>query len=109
MKLRSSRSFKYKNTGKFTEEKDKWVNLENILLRGGPPVGETDLTLQVYGVYSLPEIFSKLQQSGSVDTWTYNIKFGDIQLPGGKFNPRELTEDELKEMDNKKKAPTENK
>ena len=105
MKLRSSRSFKYKNTGKFTEEKDKWINLENILLRGGPPVGETDLTLQVYGVYSLPEIFSKLQQSGSVDAWTYNIKFGDIQLPGGKFNPRELTEDELKEMDNKKKPP----
>ena len=110
MKLRSSKSFKYKNSAKFTEEKDKWINLENILSRGGPQVGDTDVTLQVYGVYSLPEIFSKLQQSGSVDTWSYLIKFSDIQLPGGKFNPRELTEDELKEMENKKKpAPKINK
>ena len=104
MRIRSSKSFKFK-AGAYKEEKDKWVNLENILTRGGPQVGDTDFTLQIYGVYSLPELFSKLQQSGSVDTWTYLIKFSDIQLPGGKFNARELTEDEIKEMENKKKPP----
>ena len=104
MKIRSSKSFKFK-TSAFKEEKDKWVNLENILNRGGPQVGDTDFTLQVYGVYSLPEMFSKLQQSGSVDTWTYLVKFSDIQLPGGKYNQREMTEEELKEIENKKKPP----
>ena len=104
MKIRASRSFKFKS-GAYKEDKDKWVNLENILTRGGPQVGDTDFTLQIYGVYSLPEIFSKYQQSGSVDTWSYLIKFSDIQLPGGKFNARELTEDELKEIENKKKPP----
>ena len=58
MKRLYSRSFKSKNT--FREEKDKWVNLENILSRGGPQVGDTDFTLQVFGVYSLPELYSKL-------------------------------------------------
>ena len=104
MRIRSSKSFKFK-AGAYKEEKDKWVNLENILTRGGPQVGDTDFTLQIYGVYSLPELFSKLQQSGSVDAWSYLIKFSDIQLPGGKFNARELTEDEIKEMENKKKPP----
>ena len=104
MKLRASKNFKLKNSA-YKEEKDKWLNLENILSRGGPQVGDTDFTIQVNGVYSLPELFSKLQQSGSCDTWQYLIKFGDLQLPGGKFNPRELTEDEIKEMENKKKPP----
>ena len=104
MKLRSSKNFKIK-TGIFKEEKDKWVNLDNILSRGGPQVGDTDFTVQVNGVFSLPEFFTKLKESGSVDTWSYIIKFADIQLPGGKFNPREMTEEEIKEMENKKKPP----
>ena len=58
MKRNYSRSFKTKNI--FHEEKDKWINLENILNRGGPQVGDTDFTLQIFGVYSLPELFSRL-------------------------------------------------
>ena len=104
MRLRSSKSFKLKNSV-YKEEKDKWANLENILARGGPQVGDTDFTLQVYGVYSLPELFSKLQQSGSCDAWQFLVKLSNLQLPGGKLNPRELTEDEIKEMENKKKPP----
>ena len=108
MKRIYSRSLKSKTT--FREEKDKWVNLENILSRGGPQVGDTDFTLQVFGVYSLPELFTKLNQSGSVDAWSYNIKFYDIQLQSGKYNQREITEEELKEQENKKKpAPKINK
>ena len=99
-----------KSKATFREEKDKWVNLENILSRGGPQVGDTDFTLQVFGVYSLPELFSKLYQSGSVDAWSYLVKFYDIQLPSGKYNQREMSEEELKDQDNKKKpAPKINK
>ena len=108
MKRNYSRSFKSKNI--FHEEKDKWINLENILNRGGPQVGDTDFTLQIFGVYSLPELFSRLYQSGSVDAWSYLVKFYDIQLPAGKYNQREMSEEELKEQDNKKKpAPKINK
>ena len=99
-----------KSKATFREEKDKWVNLENILSRGGPQVGDTDFTLQVFGVYSLPELFSRLYQSGSVDAWSYLVKFYDIQLPSGKYNQREMSEEELKDQDNKKKpAPKINK
>ena len=108
MRRAINKNFKSKAT--FREEKDKWVNLENILSRGGPQVGDTDFTLQVFGVYSLPELFSKLYQSGSVDAWSYLIKFYDIQLPSGKYNQREMSEEELKDQDNKKKpAPKINK
>ena len=101
MKKLFSKILKSKNT--FREEKDKWVNLENILSRGGSQVGDTDFTLQVFGVYSLPELYSKLYQSGSVDTWSYLVKFYDIQLPSGKYNQKEMSEEELKEQENKKK------
>ena len=108
MKRLYSKSIKSKTT--FREDKDKWVNLENILGRGGPQVGDTDFTLQVFGVYSLPELYTRLNQSGSVDAWSYIVKFYDIQLPSGKYNQREMTEEELKDQENKKKpAPKINK
>ena len=102
------KSIKPRNT--YREGGDKWSNLDSILLRGGPQVGDTDFTLQVFGVYALPELYSKLYQSGSVDAWTYIVKFYDIQLPSGKYNQREMSEDELKDQENKKKpAPKINK
>ena len=90
---------------KFQEDKDKWLNLKNILERGGPQVGETDFSFQIIGVYSPPEFFNRLQSSGSVDTWSYTVKLCGAELPGGKYNFRELTEEEKKELDTKKKPP----
>ena len=90
---------------KFQEEKDKWLNLKNILERGGPQTGETDFSFQIIGVYSPPEFFNKLQSSGSVDAWSYVVKLCGAELPGGKYNFRELTEEEKKELDTKKKPP----
>ena len=90
---------------KFKEEKDKWVNLQNILERGGPQTGETDFSFQIIGVYSPPEFLNRLQSSGSVETWSYIIKLCGAELPGGKYNFRELTEEEKKELDTKKKPP----
>ena len=90
---------------KFQEEKDKWLNLKNILERGGPQSGETDFSFQIIGVYSPPEFFNRLQSSGSVDAWSYVVKLCGAELPGGKYNFRELTEEEKKELDTKKKPP----
>ena len=82
---------------KFREEKDKWLNLHNILERGGAQTGETDFSFQIIGVYSPPEFFNKLQSCGSVDSWSYTVKLCGAELPGGKYNFRELTEEEKRE------------
>ena len=94
-----------KSQKKFQEEKDKWVNLQKILDHGSPLVGETDFSFQVLGVYSPPEFLKLLHSSGSVDTWGYIVKLCGAELPGGKYNFRELTEEEKKELDTKKKPP----
>ena len=94
-----------KSPKKFKEEKDKWVNLQKILDHGSPLVGETDFSFQVLGVYSPPEFLKLLHSSGSVDTWGYIVKLCGAELPGGKYNFRELTEEEKKELDTKKKPP----
>ena len=90
---------------KFREEKDKWQNLQKILEHGTPIPGETDFSFQVLGVYSPPEFLNRLHSSGSVDTWSYIVKLCGAELPGGKYNFRELTEEEKKELDTKKKPP----
>ena len=85
-----------KSPKKFKEEKDKWANLQKILDHGSPLVGETDFSFQVLGVYSPPEFLKLLHSSGSVDTWGYIVKLCGAELPGGKYNFRELTEEEKK-------------
>ena len=104
MQLSASASSK-RISKRFKEEKDKWVNLQNILERGGAQTGETDFSFQIIGVYSPPEFFNRLQSSGSVDSWNYIVKLCGAELPGGKYNFRELTEEEKKELDTKKKPP----
>ena len=90
---------------KFREEKDKWLNLQKIFDHGTPIPGETDFSFQILGVYSPPEFLNRLHSSGSVDTWSYIVKLCGAELPGGKYNFRELTEEEKKELDTKKKPP----
>ena len=63
-----------------------------------------DFALQVHRVYSLPEIFSNFNKSGSYDTQQYHKVHG-YSTQGGKPNPRELAQDELKEIVKKKKSP----
>ena len=94
-----------KSPKKFREEKDKWQNLQKILDHGTQIPGETDFSFQVLGVYSPPEFLNRLHSSGSVDTWGYVVKLCGAELPGGKYNFRELTEEEKKELDTKKKPP----
>ena len=93
-----------RSSKKFKEEKDKWLNLQKILEHGSPLIGETDFSFQVLGVYSPPEFLNRLHSSGSVDSWSYIVKLCGAELPGGKYNFRELTEEEKKELpENKKK------
>ena len=105
MKLRSGRTMRLKTSRTQVDPNDRWGTLNTILERGGPQTSETDLSYQVIGIYSLPESWLKLQQSGSVDTWQYVVNLSDAILENGKLHERELTEEEKAEMDNKKKPP----
>ena len=108
MQIPSSRTISSsKGNKKFQEEKDKWLNLQNILDHGGPQTGETDFSFQIIGVYSPPEFFNRLQSSGSVDTWSYTVKLCGAELPGGKYNFRELTEEERIAREQKEKEEKE--
>ena len=110
MKLRTGRSFRQKSIKQPIVENDRWKTLQNILERGGNQTAETDLSYQLMGVYSLPEFWGKLVESGSVNEWNFTIKLCGAVLGEGKYNPRELTEEEKKELDTKKKpAPKINK
>ena len=42
--------------------KDHWVVLESILQRNGIPVKPTNFTLEVLGIYSIPDWWQKLEQ-----------------------------------------------
>ena len=110
MKLRTGRSFRQKSIKQPIVENDRWKTLQNILERGGNQTAETDFSYQLMGVYSLPEFWGKLVESGSVNEWNFTIKLCGAVLGEGKYNPRELTEEEKKELETKKKpAPKINK
>ena len=96
MKLRTGRSFRQKSIKQPIVENDRWQTLHNILERGGPQTPETDLSYQMMGVYSLPEFWGKLVESGSVNEWNFTVKLYGAILGEGKYNPRELTEEEKK-------------
>ena len=85
--------------------KDHWVVLESILQRNGLAVKPTKFTLEVLGIYSIPEWWQKLEQSGAIDNWYYQVNVGEAKCINGKMNARELTEEEKNNLDNKKKPP----
>ena len=53
------------------------------------------------GVYSLPEFWGKLIESGGVNEWNFTVKLCGAILGEGKYNPRELTEEEKKNQKGK--------
>jgi hypothetical protein len=81
---------------------DKWVFLASMFEREGACVAETELTVTLNGVYSVPEEWHRLEASGAVDAWPWQVKVSDINFTEGKTNPRELSENEKKEIDAKK-------
>ena len=82
-----------------------WVILESILERNGLATKPTTFSLEVIGIYSLPEFWVKMDQSGAVDSWGYQVKIGEAKCVNGKYNQRELTEEEKYQAENKKKPP----
>ena len=82
-----------------------WVILESILERNGLATKPTTFSLEVIGIYSLPEFWVKMDQSGAVDNWGYQVKIGEAKCVNGKYNQRELTEEEKYQAENKKKPP----
>ena len=85
--------------------KDHWVVLESILERNGLATKPTNFTLEVIGIYSIPEWWQKLEQSGAIDNWYYQVNVGEAKCINGKMNARELTEEEKNNLENKKKPP----
>ena len=82
-----------------------WVVLESILERNGLTTKPTNFSLEVLGIYSLPDFWIKMDQSGAVDTWGYQVKISEAKCLNGKLNLRELTEEEKNQAENKKKPP----
>ena len=82
-----------------------WVVLESILERNGLATKPTTFTLEVLGIYSLPDFWVKMDQSGAVDAWGYQVKISEAKCLNGKLNARELTEEEKNQAENKKKPP----
>ena len=56
--------------------KDHWVVLESILQRNGLAVKPTNFSLEVLGIYSIPDWWKKLEQSGAIDNWYYQVSVG---------------------------------
>ena len=80
-----------------------WVILESILERNGLATKPTTFSLEVLGIYSLPDFWIKMDQSGAVDNWGYQVKISEAKCLNGKLNMRELTEEEKSQAENKKK------
>ena len=85
-----------------------WVVLESILERNGLATKPTNFTIEIIGIYSIPDLWIKLEQSGAVDSWGYQVIVGEAKCVNGKLNSRELTEEEKNQIENKKKTTTEN-
>lgn len=85
------------------EQDIKWQTLASYLERNGAPVGELNLEVTILGIYSPPEEWGKLEASGSVDTWQWKVKLSDVEINQGKYNLKELSEEEKKDIENKKK------
>ena len=81
------------------------IVLQSLFERGGEAVKPTKFSVEVIGIYSLPEFLLKLDTSGSCDTWEYQVKVSDAIVSKGKMNNRELTEEEKNAEENKKKGP----
>ena len=82
-----------------------WVILESILERNGLATKPTNFTLEIIGIYSIPDFWIKMDQSGAVDTWGYQVVVGEAKCLNGKLNNRELTDEEKNQIENKKKPP----
>jgi hypothetical protein len=93
---------------RFSNE-DKWQYLASLLERDGACVGETEFSVTMNGIYSVPDEWLKLEASGAVDSWFYGAKVSEINFGEGKTNPRELTETEKKEMEAKKNSKNDKK
>ena len=82
-----------------------WIILESILERNGLATKPTNFTLEIIGIYSIPDFWIKMDQSGAVDTWGYQVVVGEAKCLNGKLNNRELTDEEKNQIENKKKPP----
>ena len=83
-----------------------WVVLQSILERNGLATKPTNFSLEVLGIYCIPDFWIKMDQSGATDAWGgYQVIVGEAKCVNGKLNNRELTDEEKNQIENKKKPP----
>jgi len=74
------------------------------------PLKELELTVQIYGIYSLPEEYARINEA--TPDYLTQVKVSELNFLEGKYNIKQLTEEELKKIEdekNKKKAPAKGK
>jgi len=85
--------------------------LASYFNRDKEPLDETELTVQIFGIYSLPEEFARINDA--TPDYLTQVKISELNFLEGKYNIRQLTEEELKKIEEekikKKPVPTKGK
>jgi len=74
----------------------KTLDVAHALTQVQKPLDQTRLTVEVMGVFSLPEAWKTAIQSNdpAEASYLYEIELAGIRITGAKGLPRELTEEE---------------
>jgi hypothetical protein len=84
---------------KNTEITEKKVDVDEALQRFKKPIDGTKLTIEVFGVYGLPEGWKAKIEDQSEASYAYEIEAAGLKVANGKVIPRELTEEEKEVAD----------
>ena len=86
-----------------TEVIEKKVDTEQALSRASRPIESTNLTLEVFGTYSLPNAWKGNRADDPAEAlYTYDLEAFGMTIKGGKLFGRELTEEEKAEAETAK-------
>jgi len=85
---------------KVDKQTTAWKSIENYFKKEENIVGVTELTVQINGIYSLPEEYSRMNEA--TPDFISQLKISDITFPEAKYNIRQMTEEEKKAEEDKK-------
>jgi len=93
---------------KVDKQNNNWKAIETYFKKEENIVSEISFTVQVNGIYSLPEEYSRMNDA--TPEYLTQMKISDILFTEAKYNIRQLSEEEKKaEEDKKGKKPPEKK
>ena len=98
------------HTDKMDKDKIHPKTLLSYFNRDTNPLKETEFTVQIYGIYSLPEEYARINDA--TPDYLTQVKISELIFSDVKYNIRQPTEEELKKIEdekNKKKPPAKGK